>query len=99
MLVVLLVVAEVGNAHSPNARTAHALLIAVAMFRICIRAAALTDKCLNVSPLINSLPAELDLDEKRMYAVVYVKHSQPGFYICETRLTGAALLRTVYITC
>lgn len=76
-----------------------ALVVAMAVFRTSIWAAAVTDKCLRVPMLVNSVSVGIDLDPDRLYVVQYIEHSQAGFYLFELRLTSETVLKTAYVAC
>jgi hypothetical protein len=67
-------------------------LVALAFFR----AAAVTDLCNRVPPLINTHVSEEDVDFKCQYVVRYIIDSTAGFYIFDVQVTTAMILKFLY---
>lgn len=75
-------------------------LINLGLARIFFRAAAVTDTCLRVPSLINSISfgiGEDALDQDRRYLVEYIIFSAAGFYVSEVRLSSAIVVKGAYI--
>lgn len=79
------------------------LLVAVAIFRICIYAGILTDKCTRLPILISGLGLKnkngegLNLNWERLYAVSFISTNQAGFFIFEVRVTSAMVCKAAYL--
>merc|ERR1712107_790978 len=66
------------------------------LVRALFSAAAVTDKCLAVPSLINSLTSGERIDEERQYVVQYIVNSAAGFYVFGVRMTTAIAMKTIY---
>merc|ERR1719410_1369348 len=76
------------------------LLVALDLVRICVVAAKISDQCSDVPRLVNSIGI-MDGDAAnwlRICAADSIARCQSGFYIFETRLTGAVLLKSFYLS-
>lgn len=62
-----------------------------------VQAAQVTEMCLRVPPLINSLWFGRDIDSERLYVVEYIHYSAAGFYLFDTRITGAMAIKMTYL--
>jgi hypothetical protein len=69
-------------------------LVAIAFFR----AAAVTDLCNRVPPLINTHVSEEDVDFKCQYVVRYIIDSTAGFYIFDVQVTTSMILKMIYFS-
>lgn len=62
------------------------------------RAAALTEKCLRVPPLVNSWASkERPIDAERLFMVQHIGHSGAGFYVAGVRLNASMTLKLAYL--
>mmetsp|Transcript_129108 Transcript_129108/g.373667 ORF Transcript_129108/g.373667 Transcript_129108/m.373667 type:complete len:712 (-) Transcript_129108:149-2284(-) len=73
------------------------ILIMCGVLRIFVIAAAVTDKCLRVPALINTLTFGEGADRERLHLVEYIVHSAAGFYVCDVRLTLGMVTKFTYI--
>jgi len=79
------------------------LLVALAIFSICIYAGVLTDRCTRLPILISGLGLKnkngegLNLNWERLYAVSFISTNQAGFFVCEVRVTSAMVCKTAYV--
>jgi len=69
-------------------------LIFACMVHAFLRAAAVTDRCTRVPPLVNSFGV---LPEERQRIVDYIVNSDAGFHVFECRLTTAVALKCAYL--
>jgi len=75
------------------------LIVATGVYRAALWAAGVTDKCIRVPMLVNSVPMNRLLDQERMYTVHHIVYSQAGFYVYDLRVTSSIVLKTAYIAC
>jgi len=75
------------------------VLLATASLVLFFKAAAVTNKCMRVPALINSVPnwAVDPIDHQRQYVVHYIMNSEAGFYIKGVRLTTFMALKLSYL--
>lgn len=73
------------------------VLIICGVLRVFVVAAAVTDKCMRVPSLVNSLSFGAGTDRDRQHLVEYIAHSAAGFYICDVRLTLGMLTKFIYV--
>mmetsp|Transcript_69441 Transcript_69441/g.201547 ORF Transcript_69441/g.201547 Transcript_69441/m.201547 type:complete len:626 (+) Transcript_69441:121-1998(+) len=64
-----------------------------------LRAAVVSDKCARIPSLINAVPFGQGTVEERQFTVDYVASSGAGFYIFDTRLTAAMVIKVTYVWC
>lgn len=61
------------------------------------QAALVTDKCVRIPSLINSLSFGPGTDRVKQHTVEYIMNSAAGFYVCDVRLTTATALKVMYM--
>jgi hypothetical protein len=74
------------------------LLVAGAMLTF-FKAAEVSERCLRIPALINSLNFGKPVDTRRHYLVEFISYSAAGFYVGEVRLTSAMALKLTYLGC
>jgi len=70
-------------------------LLALVLFSFW-RAAAVTETCTKVPPLINSHVSESGVDSECQYVVRYIMDSAAGFYVFDVHVTTARVLKLMY---
>jgi len=75
-----------------------ALLVAGAMLTF-FRAAEVSERCMRMPSVINSLNFGECVDAQRHYLVEFINYSAAGFYVWEVRLTTAIALKLTYFCC
>eukprot|EP00929_Paragymnodinium_shiwhaense_P018660 TRINITY_DN12975_c0_g1_i1.p1 TRINITY_DN12975_c0_g1~~TRINITY_DN12975_c0_g1_i1.p1 ORF type:complete len:1116 (-),score=130.14 TRINITY_DN12975_c0_g1_i1:153-3500(-) len=75
------------------------VLLNLSMVRMVFSAAAISDKCGRVPPLINSLCFGEGTEEARQYVIQYILHSAAGFYVFDVRLCTGMALKLIYFWC
>lgn len=73
------------------------VLVVCGVLRVFAAAAAVTDKCMRVPALINSLSFGPGTERERHHLVEYISHSAAGFYICDVRLTLGMVAKFLYV--
>jgi len=73
-------------------------LFVVNAARVLFRAASVTDKCVRLPMLINSLSCA-QVDPNRQYVIEFINNSAAGFYVFECRLSTAVALKSMYVFC
>jgi len=74
------------------------MLLALSEARLIFKSAEVTEKCIRLPSLINSLSFGCDVvDMGRHYLVEYITYSGAGFYVGEVRLTKAMAIKLVYV--
>jgi len=73
------------------------ILLECGVLRVFVVAAAITDKCMRVPALINSLSFGIGKERERQHLVEYIAHSAAGFYICDIRLSLGMVTKFVYV--
>merc|ERR1712032_15302 len=75
------------------------MLLAVVSLVLFFKAAAVTEKCMRVPSLMNSVPSCTSdpIDHQRQYVVHYILNSEAGFYIKGMRLTTFMALKLSYL--
>jgi len=73
------------------------IMIFCGVLRVFVLAAAVTDKCMRVPSLLNSLSFGRGIEGERQHLVEYITHSAAGFYICDVRLTLGMVAKFIYI--
>lgn len=73
------------------------LVMLVAVSLIFLRAAAVTDACQRVTPVVNSISLDEDaLTPNHQFLVNYITASSAGFHVFEVRLTIGLVIRLFY---
>mmetsp|Transcript_111296 Transcript_111296/g.321830 ORF Transcript_111296/g.321830 Transcript_111296/m.321830 type:complete len:651 (+) Transcript_111296:50-2002(+) len=62
-------------------------------------AATVTEKCVRVPALINAISFGSGTERARQYTVDYIAMSAAGFYIYDTRLNTAMVIKFMYVWC
>lgn len=62
-------------------------------------AAALSDKCERVPPLVNAISFGIGTDVARQRIVDYISSSAAGFYVLGVRLTAITVAKFTYAWC
>jgi hypothetical protein len=75
-----------------------ALLVVGVMF-IFFKAAEVSERCMRMPSVINSLNFGECVDSRRHYLVQFMSYSAAGFYVGEVRLTTAIALKLTYFCC
>ncbi|CAK0899935.1 unnamed protein product [Prorocentrum cordatum] len=75
-----------------------ALLVVGVMF-IFFKAAEVSERCMRMPSVINSLNFGESVDTRRHYLVQFMSYSAAGFYVGEVRLTAAMVLKLTYLCC
>jgi hypothetical protein len=75
-----------------------ALLVVGVMF-IFFKAAEVSERCMRMPSVINSLNFGECVDARRHYLVEFISYSAAGFYVWEVRLTAAIALKLTYFCC
>ncbi|CAK0791909.1 unnamed protein product [Prorocentrum cordatum] len=75
-----------------------ALLVVGAAF-IFFKTAEVSERCMRMPSVINSLNFGECVDARRHYLVEFIKYSAAGFYVWEVRLTAAVALKLTYFCC
>lgn len=75
------------------------VLAAFNITRSLFRAAEVTDRCVRMPSLINSLSFGRRMDHERQYVVEYMTNSAAGFYVFNVRITSALALKFIYASC
>jgi len=73
------------------------LVACIGIVRLFFLAAAITDKCTRIPPLMNSLSFGVGTERYRQYIVDYITNSAAGFYVFDVRLSTEMLLKFIYI--
>lgn len=73
------------------------VLLATGILRTFFLAASITDKCVRIPSLINSLSFGDGTDRVKQHMVEYILNSAAGFYVCDVRLTVAIAVRFLYM--
>lgn len=75
------------------------LLLVLSSIIIFAKGASVTEKCVRVPPLVNSVLIEPSkhIDEQRSYLVTFIANSHAGFYVKGTRFTFSMLARLCYL--
>jgi len=75
------------------------LLMVASTGRVLVKAAAVTEQCSKVPPIVNSqvLKPGLHMDNERQYLVTYIRNSDAGFYIKGIRLTASMIIKGCYL--
>lgn len=73
------------------------MLVVCGVLRVFVSAAAVTDKCMRVPALINSLSFGPGTERERHHLIEYIYHSAAGFYICDMRLTLGMVAKFIYV--
>jgi len=74
------------------------LLMSSSALVLFFKAAAVTEKCYRVPPLVNSqIRSPVYIDHERQYAVAYITNSAAGFYVKGVRLTAGLALKLTYL--
>jgi len=73
-------------------------LFVVNAARVLFRAASVTDKCVRLPMLINSLSCA-QVDPNRQYVIEFINNSAAGFYVFECRLSTVVALKSMYVFC
>lgn len=60
-------------------------------------AASVSEHCVRVPALVNSIQTEGPVDNIRQYVVIYILNSDAGFYVRDVRLTTAMALKITYL--
>ena len=74
-----------------------AALVMFGMMRIFFKAAQVTDRCIRVPSLINSVSVGPHLDNERQYLVQYILQSAAGFYMFHVRVTSQMTVKITYV--
>jgi hypothetical protein len=72
-----------------------ALLVVGAMFTF-FKAAEVSERCVRMPSVINSLNFGECVDARRHYLVEFMSYSAAGFYVWEVRITSAIALKLTY---
>lgn len=73
------------------------VFIVCGVLRVFVVASAVTDKCMRVPALLNSLCFGTGTELERQSLVEYIIYSDAGFYICDVRLTLGMVAKFVYV--
>jgi hypothetical protein len=75
------------------------LLLGLLSLSLFFKGAALSEKCVRVAPLVNSLfsDGKDNLDDTRQYTVMYINNSLAGFYVKEVRLSMLMAMKITYL--
>jgi len=73
------------------------ILVVCGVLHAFMIAAAVTDKCMRVPALINSLSFGPGKERQRQHLVEYILYSAAGFYICDVRLTIGMVTKFIYV--
>lgn len=73
------------------------LLTVSLLVRAFLVAAGITDKCVRVPALVNSLCFGVNTEQRRHLLVEFVRRSDAGFYVFDVRLTTGMALRFMYM--
>lgn len=77
------------------------VLMASGAFLVFFKAAAVSEKCSRVAPLVNSMTFDDKpdaLDVNRMNTVHFISSSAAGFYIQEVRISASMAMKLMYLT-
>jgi len=72
-------------------------VLTLGVFRVLFLAAAVTDKCGRIPPLLNSLDFGKGTDRECQYIVQYVANSAAGFHVFDVRITTGMALKYLYM--
>jgi len=77
------------------------LMIALSALQVFIKAACVTETCIRVPPMMNSVKVEEEektaINYERQYLVTYIIHSQAGFRVKGSRIDATMLMNYCYI--
>jgi len=62
-------------------------------------ASMVSEKCTRVPALVNAISFGEGSDRARQHTVDYIASSAAGFYVFDTRLTSAMVVKTIYVLC
>lgn len=71
-------------------------ILSLGVLRMFFLAASITDKCLRIPSLINSLSFGPGTARVKQHTVEYIVNSAAGFYVCDIRFTTATAFHFVY---
>jgi len=75
------------------------MMIALTAFILFVKAAGVTETCMRIPPVMNSVLVTVDnsINRDRQYLVSDVLHSQAGFRVKGTLITGTLLMNYCYL--